>query len=444
MSNGTDWESALITSILDEKNIRSVIKHKITHEFFFEPLTREAFKWLISWYKNPLYGDTPSWEVFASAFEGFEPIRVDDSIIAICDQVRQQKLYSDIAAAMQEIAQVTAGDALAGFDLMRQLTAQLSSSHRVDDASDIRNRVEELKEEYLRMKETPDGLKGKPYPWDALNHATLGAQGGQLIIFYGRPKTGKTWLALETVKTWHAFGDRPLILSQELSTLEICRRFVALSTNVNYGLYQRGQLPPDDEFEFMQNLEAFVEQPPIIVNQLSSVGEQCLIDLAALIDEYGATSVLIDGAHTLGRDWKEISIITKGAKRVANQKGIPILMTTHQNKSRGKNSSEATQEQADDMAHSDAFFQDADLCLRWTADIEDKRARQVKGFTAAIREGTSTMFSVNMFLCENLTQKEVIHYGDSTTDEEQEVDQSQLESDDSSVMTPEPEIAAEG
>jgi len=417
-----DWEAALISAIVSRKDIRTVIKAKLTTEFFFQPLNRAAFKWLLQHYANPLYGDTPSWESFQHSFSGFIPVELDDSIPALCSKVREHKLYNDIAATLQDVADTTTGDPFSGLDRLRELTSHLSSLHRVDSIIDIRSQIETLREEYFRMKENPTGLKGKPYPWDALNRATLGAQNGQYILIYGRPKRGKTWYGLYVCQTWHAHGDRPLILSQELSDIEMCRRYVALSTCVPYGLYQRGQLPPDMEADFLENLTAFIEQPPVMITQLASRGEQALIDIGALIDEYGATSVFIDGVHNLGVDTKELYALSKGLKGLAGAKKVPMLMTTHANKSRGKQSNEATLEGGDDIAHADAFFQDSDLAIRLTADIEDMKQNQVKMFTAAVREGTSTLFVVNRHLCQDLTQKAVIRFGESDSEDEPTVE----------------------
>ena len=50
ISESFDWESAAITNIIDEKNIRQVIKQKITADFFFGTQTKAAFIALLKWY----------------------------------------------------------------------------------------------------------------------------------------------------------------------------------------------------------------------------------------------------------------------------------------------------------------------------------------------------------------------------------------------------------
>lgn len=417
-----DFETALVTAIIDSKDIRTIIRQKITADFFFQTQPKAAYIFLLKWFNNPNYGDVPSWESFADAFTGFEPLRVDDSLVALADKLREQKLYSDISTLIQEIAAETGQDAGTGFDTLKKRVAAMTAAHTVDNACDVRNKLDDLRAEYFEMKSGATGLKGHPYPWDALNQATLGLQDQQLVIIYGRPKAGKTWALLEIARNLHAHGMRPIIFSQELSDIEVCRRFVALSTNVNYDDYLRGTLDERTEAEFLDNMDAFAEQQPVIVDMLTERGTACLTEIDTKVDEYGANVVLIDGLYFLGDDWKELAKITRGLKTLAKTKRIPILGTTQANRSRGKKGEHT--DGADDFAYGDSFGQDCDLALRITADIENRKRREAVLFTAAIREGKQTLFTINMRLASDMTQKSVQTFGDDLeSDDLAEVDQ---------------------
>lgn len=399
----SDFESALLTHILDNKDIRTVISQKITVDFFFDPNCRAAFSFLLKWFSNPLYSDVPSWESFSASFADFQPIRLEESAISICDQLRSRRLYQDMAEVIQGVGESMTGDPKEGFDLLKTSVSELQARHTVDDAHDLRSMIGDLRDEYFAMKEDGSGLKGKPYPWPALNNATMGLQDEQLVFLYGRPKSKKTWCLLEILRSLHATGARPLLFSQELSTVEIARRVVALATNVDYGLYLRGALEPDVEEEFLEALEVFVEQESFMISRLTTTGPAAVLEMQAKIDEYGATVAAVDGVHYLGSDWKEMGIVLKGLKNTARVKHVPILGTTHANKSRGKTGT--PQDDADDFAHADAFAQDCDLALRVVCGIEHRRAREVEIFTAAMREGSPTLFKVHMHLATDLTQK---------------------------------------
>lgn len=414
MSQMTDFEAALLTAIISYRDIRTPIKYKITADFFSSAVNRAAFQYLISWFKNPTYGDTPSWETFLDNFTGFAPVEVEDSVAALCDKVREKKLFEDQAATIAEWGRIVQGDPAEGFKYLMAQTARLVNEHKVDEAAAVSSLAETLRNEFLSMKEGHTNLKGKPWPWPALNDATLGFQDGQIAFIYGRPKSKKTWLALAAMQGFWAAGAVPLIFSQELTDIEIARRWVALTIGVDYDAMTRGLLEGDDECRFYEQLELFAEQPPVVISTLTGRGEACLTELSAAIDEHGATVVLIDGFNYLGDDTKEIGMLVRGTKHIAKSKRIPILATAHRNRDKTKNSGGASEfSGADDFYGSDTYYQSCDLALRATAEIEHKRKREVNLWTAAIREGKSTMFTVNTHLCSDMSQKELISFGDS-------------------------------
>lgn len=436
-----DFEGALVTSVLDNKDIRSVVKQKVTSEFFFQASTRAAFAFLMQWYNNPNYGDVPSWESFADAFPHFEPVRMEDSIVALCDKVRQQKLYSDIATLLQKVGEDVSGDPLKGLETLKAQTVSLTAAHTVDNASNLVNRISELREEYMAMKNGATKLKGKPYPWQVLNDATLGLQNQQLVFVYGRPKSYKTWILLEMLRHLHAHGERIIIFSQELSDIEICRRFVALATGVDYNLYMRGSLPEQEEADFLENLDMFVEQETVIVDRLSVMGVGALTELKAKIQEYKPTVLGIDGVNYLSTDWKELAEITRGLKRECQDSNIPCIGSTHANRSRGKKG-EST-DAADDFAYGDAFYQVADLALRCVCEIENRKNREVEIFTSAVRDGQSALWTVHTRLATNLGQKEVKRMGNPENDIDQEIDQDILDQE-SDIRTGDEDLSMEG
>ena len=415
MSDGEElqnknFEAALITAIIDTKDIRSVIKHKIDKDFFFTAEGKAAYIWLTDWYENPRYPDTPSWDSFLQAFPHFEREDIDESVAVLCDHVRSNRLYSDIAGILQKVSEVTGDSPLEGFDILRAQTSQLVTRYTIDNAVDVKDRFEAVLEDYVRISQEEVKLKGRPYPWPALNAATMGAQNGQLIIIYGRPKTKKTWLALEVLRSFHLNGALVHSFSQELSTEEFVRRYVALSAQVPYSDFLKGQLQQPDEDRLFGQMDVFEKSPPFIVDSAESMGEACLMELQAKLDDSHANAALIDGAHNLGT-WKELYPIIKGLKRIAKSRNIPIVLTTHAKRA-AKNDDSGS---GDDFAHSDAFFQECDLAIRASCDIENLKRHEVLLTTTAIREGTPCRFLVHARLAWNLSQKQVLSFDDDGT-----------------------------
>jgi replicative DNA helicase len=413
-----DFEKALITAIVERKDFRSVQKRKIDATYFENSQCRALFSWLAKWYNDPKKTDTPSWNYFSDSFPAFERVVSEDSMDAICEKVRERVEYSDISDTLQDVAKRTASDPKDGLKALREHVSRLAAKHTVSDASDLRSHIDELREEYLRMKslDGAEKLKGRPYPWDAANLATMGAQNGHLIWFYGRPKAKKTWILLKTIQGFYEAGAIPLICSQELTDIEIARRMVAIDCQVDYGKYVRGELDPLTEKRFLLRLEEFVERPPCIITSLTSMGEDAPAELSALIEEHGATVAAIDAANCLGNDVKEIVGMTRGFKRVAKQRDIPIVGTTQRLRQKGKKAQSYGSENGDDVYGSDSYLQDCDAMWLVESDLEMRKAGEVQLTSVALRDGRPVKFIIEARLCTNFAQKRVVPFDDEDED----------------------------
>jgi replicative DNA helicase len=404
-----DFEAALISTIIDTKDFRTVIRQKIDKTFFFNTYHTACFEWLTAWYSNPEYGDTPSWENFLDAFPEFTYLSLDDSITALCDKVREAKLYSDIATVLQEVGERTQGNPKEGFERLKTAAVELAAKHNADNTVDVRNQIPDVIAEYMRVKESGTELIGKAYPWPALNNATQGLRDGQIVLVYGLPKTKKTWLLLAIAAHNHETGGRPLILSQEMPEKDMVARYVAMSTGLDYDRFRRGKLTQEEELEFFGNCEAFQERPPVHITTVTSTGKQCVPDIQALVDEYRPTLLLIDSVQLLvpTLEWRDIAMLMTGLRSLVSSRKIPCVASTHRNRS--QQTKKATlQDDATDFAYASGFHQMCDLALRVTADIDNKRNQEVCVYTSAVREGKSALFTVNTKLAYNLTQKSVL------------------------------------
>lgn len=769
-----EWESALITSVVSNKDIKVAIRKKVTPDHFSDALHKNLWSWLMKWFANPAYGDTPSWEATMAAFPNFEPMAVDDSTASLADRVRSYKLHSDLTEALMDVAAITRGSSLDGLEALKEHTARLISAHQEDESVSVSAMASTLRDEYALMKTGEQVLKGKAYPWPCMNQATLGWQKGQLVVYYARPKslkaqplsaqvltprgfvrmgalsvgdtiigsdgkpikvvgvypqgrkpvfrvtmsdgvstrccddhlwytttytesrrgapgrarplseirrslrnaegraihrvpvvapveyeptteplpldpyllgvllgdgsitrndlticnpeddllqralsrlpegdtwsyrrtedraqavaiggrgrrsttatvleslgllglrshekfippayllasvghrlellrglldtdgtvvsntihystassalaanvaelarslgamvverrphvpaytykgerregrlhytmsirpapgllfvtskkhlsklgdvrsrhrtierveedgmeecqciavdaadhlyvtdgfivTHNTWLALETLRHAHNQGDRVVVFSQELSDVEIARRWVALQANVDYSDFLTGKLGGDDEARFLATLDEFIEAPPVIIDRLTSTGEGAVTELRAKLGDYGATAFLIDGMYFLGEDWRELASVTRGVKRTARELGVAALGTTQRNRSKTGGAANGN-----DVAYADSFFQDCDLLVALTREPAHRRNREVLMTIAAVREGTEAAWVVHADLCKNLGQKAVVR--DEESDQEW---QNEEPSDDEPMDAPE-------
>jgi hypothetical protein len=93
---------------------------------------------------------------------------------------------------------------------------------------------------YERMLQ---GYVGVPYPWPSMTAMTQGMWPGTLTMFVGRPGLGKSiTLVLIAQHAWKEAHRRVLIISPEMSRLEVAERFFAIQARVSQTGLVRGNL----------------------------------------------------------------------------------------------------------------------------------------------------------------------------------------------------------
>lgn len=386
MSNApVDFELALCTAIIEQKAMKDVLAQKVTQEHFASSTGKAAFLHLMKWYREPKYNDTPSWEMFNRTFPDFRPVHVDESINALCDELRKGLIVGDMAQLLQDIAMRAEEDPYDALALVQAASSRLTTRHIVEEGDSMEVLLPNLKENYFRQKANPNALLGLPYPWAPLNRALLGAQDGQLIFMYARPKQGKTTLAVHVVTPWIKLRKRGLICTQEMSVEEMTALIAVDFARANDSRVATGRLSLQDEADYIDNLDALAELPLPIITKLAGKGEAALSELTALIDQHRPAWVFIDGVYLLAdNDWKVLADITRNLKRIITRKGkeIPLLGTTQANRPQGKTK---VNDGADDFGGSDSFYQDCDVAIRVKSDPADKKERQARIWIAAAR-----------------------------------------------------------
>ena len=119
------FEQVLITRVIETTDIRTPIKRRITEDFFVLPETRAAFSYLRGHYQE--YGTTPSVELFKEKFPDFEFHTTSDSVAAVCDHLRHNKLYRDLAEMTEEGVRMLVDDPGTALDHFRTMVASLTT-----------------------------------------------------------------------------------------------------------------------------------------------------------------------------------------------------------------------------------------------------------------------------------------------------------------------------
>jgi replicative DNA helicase len=403
-----NFEAVLITRILETKNIREPIKRKITPSFFFRPETRAAYTFLLTHYQE--YGTTPSIQMFRDEFDEFRLKSTDDPVAAICDRLRDAKLYRDLGKMVEEGVRLLREDAADALNYFRSGVASLTSQHIITRDVDVARSAAETLAEYERVK-AGSGLLGIRWPWPKLNEVTLGIQNEELIFFYARPKSLKTWLLLKAAVFAFQHGRKPLVITAEMPTDQIRRRVACIWAELDYTAVRHGRLTAVEERQYRDDLEAMSEHstPLIITGSDEDDTGMGVMSLSTKIQEYDPDIVFVDGVYLMrddrgnkkASDWQSMMHVVQDLKTLAKRTGVPIVGTTQANRSGEKSKGTSSTE----MAFSDAFLQSADYVIRSIFDQKEKENNEAILTMPGVREAPGCTMTINAHIARDMSQK---------------------------------------
>lgn len=375
-------EYALLTRILLDRDFHNVEKLQITEDYFSIPEVREIFRYIKDTFHNPqTLGLTPSVDMVSSRFRGFYTVPANDPVPLLCNELRRNKLQIDMLNLAGSLYQEAQADPMAALATLKAQVPRLTSMQDVGQDLSMSAAFNLIRDRYNTVQMS-GGIIGIPYPWQPLNDATQGMQDGQYIVIFGRPKSMKSWVA--TKIACHAYlraRRRVLYYTREMEPLEIADRMACVIAEVDYDLFENGQLQPvmaDRVWAILGDLiqderaagAAGMHQPFLTIISDRSMGTDGggVSWLQAKIRETRPDLVVVDGLYLMkddrtGKrevDWKVITNISRDLKLTAQQFHIPLIgVTQATRKAEGTMGQDTTE-----AAFADAIAQDCDAMYR--------------------------------------------------------------------------------
>jgi replicative DNA helicase len=229
-----------------------------------------------------------------------------------------------------------------------------------------------------------------------LDTATGGINDGDLVYVVGRPQDGKTTFLLHMIARWFWDGKTVLVISNEIPSLDMNFKIDAILAGVAVGEKRSGNFKPESKakLKYLQYLKSLMPNRLIIPNHPVRKPSSVL----ALIQEYKPDVVCIDGVYLMSTtgspsvDWSDLAAVSRELKIIANQTTCPVIGVIQANRS----ASEKQVVGGENIAGTDAFFQDPDivLSLRHVINGSDNMAKTVLLSTTKNRHGV--FVSVNL------------------------------------------------
>lgn len=407
----TNIEFALISQVINNKDFHTLTKLQIDESYFTSPECREVFRYLRTEYFNPhTHGQVPSAEMVKLRFPSFFFAPAHDSVAILCNYLRTERIKTETLKICQDLQAIVDKDPAGAISILRTEAAKMASLSEVGQDLPISSAYNTLLDRYETTQQA-SGILGIPYPWDQLNEETQGMQGSQFIILYGRPKSMKSWVAINmAVHAYVHSRKRVLFYTREMSPLLVAQRVASCITKVDYKAFKNGTLQPNVKAHVFSVLKELLDDEKAMASSGSHT--PCFIIttdrsgasgnagggvawLQSKIRDVKPDLVIVDGMYLMKDDrsgqrtvdWKAIAHISQDLKLTAQDFDIPIVGVTQASRAAEKSKGEDLTE----LAYADAFGQDADAVFRVSKKerIDENNVKHTElMFTApGLREG---------------------------------------------------------
>jgi replicative DNA helicase len=344
------------------------------------------------------YGSLP--DLTTMAQQGHELPVIRESAHYYLDEIRNRHVFNAINERHRQLVESMRNrDGEEAMRVLREMISTANASAGGFRFSSMAEQVALVEQDHDFARENP-GLRGCTLAWETLNHWTLGAMPGDLIVIAGRPSQGKSYALIEVAYQNWLQGRSSAFVSMEMTLLQIARRWVGRASGINPKLIQRGELSHWGEQQFRHTVDAVANSAP--VHFLAGDMEKGVEAIEQMVTELDPEIIFVDAAYLLVPSarkrgyvskWEQIADVIKELKQLAVRHNRPVVITVQLN--RNVKSDSKKDLDAGDIAGSDSIPQDASILLglRKGQAPHEKTQRIVD--VIKNREGETGKFGIN-------------------------------------------------
>lgn len=381
---GHEWR--VFCELLRSKDMNPVIQLGLNESQFKGDLEAGmAFEFVRSHYFNPLtYREWPTMSSIRKRFPTFRMTAQSDAgqLNTLIREMQSSALGNDLRSVVNHFDTLVEDDPFDAIRLMQSQLARLSYNYRPTTGFGLTDIAEGMKQAHEEAKS--GAAMGIPFPWECLTYDSMGKHNGDLIVFYGRMKSMKTWIMLfQAMYDFLKARRRVVIWSREMNEQKTKLRLAAILSGVDYQLLKHGDLPPHlfkAGYKAIRKMAELLERTPEEIEEdrkkdradlLCLVGRRApktLEELGVAVEAFGAESVYIDSFYHLSTnnsvkmrsDHERQRAVTEDTKQAALDWDIPVTVTAQANREGEKTAGETLA----DVGRTDAIGQEGDLIAR--------------------------------------------------------------------------------
>jgi replicative DNA helicase len=379
-------EQLLISKIIEEGDLGPVAEAGITSEYFLDATNRRVFDQILRFKTE--HGAVPTVRRLKRDFPRFGLSEVPEPWSSLTSEMRH---LHDLAVIEETLAEVVEmyddrdplklQEALEGIKstLHKTLTDLESSVPNMKDTN-LAETGDERWERYEALRNRTNDLLGIQSGFAKLDRALQGFQQGQLIVFVGPPKAGKSTMMLLAALAAHKLHKRPLLIGFEMSNEEQEQRIDAITANVSHHRLRGGKLTEEERKKLSRQLKTWEIMEDFVLSN-DTMSTTTLTGIEAKVEKYDPDILIVDGMYMMQDENGEkpgspqaMTNLTRGFKRMAQNKNIPIIITTQVLEWKMDKKIGIT---ANSVGYSSSFAQDADALIG-VENTDDAMVKKVK------------------------------------------------------------------
>jgi replicative DNA helicase len=244
-----------------------------------------------------------------------------------------------------------------------------ASEHRLStDLEPIKSVLSEYYETVEAMSRRGDEIYGVPTGFIDLDRLLKGMQPSDLLIFAGRPASGKSSFLMSVVKNAAQLSAKKVaVFSLEMSNDQLVQRLLSQETGINGQRMRSGRLEQGEWDLFAQAIEVLGETRIYLDDTPAISPTQMRAKCRRLHMEFGLDLIVVDYLQLMQGDSRndnrvqEVSYISRSLKVLARELNVPVLAAAQL--------SRAVEQRADkrpvlsDLRESGSLEQDADIVM---------------------------------------------------------------------------------
>lgn len=334
-----DVEHAIISEIVLGEEMGAAAEFKLTPAFFTDPDHRAVYELIQDHWLT--HGKVPGESAVHAAYPRYEFGEYEEPLGFYVELLRDQHMHRLLLDGLQESEELI--EALQGkgpnpgrraFDQLTELLIKARMEVPVGRDEDL---LAKARREIMGVLDDRKmgGLRGITTGFEELDLATGGFQPEQLITLIGLPGTGKSSMLLRLALTAVQNGTRIIFVTFEMSNEEMMDRAVSLVSGVDLNKILSGQVTIRERKQIEESLARMEGLDGFFRSIYDRSSMTTLSGLQAKILEYQPKAVFVDGTYMMEDETGEpmgspraITNITRGMKRLAQNRKIPIINST--------------------------------------------------------------------------------------------------------------------